>query len=207
MNRSTLVLALLLAFPAAASEPSPDAGAAVSPPSVQVELQQVKPLRLVRWYLTKKDPGEVGLDGELKAIVTNTSAAPVRLRNLEVHGLVFRAADGAEHVVVHPCQCAQDVIEPHLRVFELAPGEKREIKLDEWGCDSLWKTPPPGKYTLEFRILPADAPLGIDPRIEPPEVVDECRRRFAEPAFWAPAFKSAPRQIVLSKPKREKVPE
>ncbi len=169
---------------------------------VEVGLVVTEPLRLVRWAVDGAPDGPVALEGKVAVTVTNTGESPVTLLNLAEHGLVFLPAGaGAPFVVVHPCTCVKDAHEPAGTRLRLEPGGVHWLELDDFGCGGgPWQPPPPGDYTLEYRVLPAPEETP-PPSEEPPSVlVPRCRRQLASPDFWHGAVASAPVAVTLGNP-------
>ena len=193
MLRASLAL-LLVAATAHADATPPTPGAL----PVTVKLVEKKKLRLVRMPPSKK----VGLDGVIEATVTNTGSATVRLRNLEVHGVLFtNRKGGATHVVVHSCKCVQDVAEPAKSVTVLAPGASASVFVDDWGCGGgLWDAPEPGSWEMTYRVVGApDALPAAQPEASPPEVTRQCRESYRSEAFWKGAVSSVPLALTLQR--------
>jgi hypothetical protein len=155
---------------------------------VTVELKVVKRLR--------RTPR--GLKGQLRIRLTNGGTVPVELIDPEVHGLVFAGEDGGElAVVLHPCQCVRDARHPdQARRIALAPGEFHEGTLEEFGCSgSAWKAPPPGRYSLTYRIHDEASALAATARDDDEdatikEALDRCKARLESPDFWLSAYTS-----------------
>ncbi len=171
-------------------------GAALAaPPALTVALTVEKPLVLV----PERGSRQPRLEGTLWATVTNTTDRTLKVRDAGEHGAVFVDAQGQAHVVVHPCKCVRDVLEPASAVYELRPGEARRIVVDDWSCGgSSWRPPPAGRYRLEYRVL-----LAGERPAPPPDAKDasaleaRCRRELVEAATWAGAFVSAPVEVTL----------
>lgn len=164
-----------------------------------MQLVEKRKLRLV------KVPGgkRAALDGVLEATVTNTGAAPVRLRDLEVHGVLFENRKGGQaHVVVHSCKCMKDVAEPDKAVATLAPGAQTRVLVDEWGCGGgAWEAPPPGSFEVTYRVVAAPAALPPpDPNASPMTVTRQCRESFVSPSYWSGAVSSPPLAVTLKAP-------
>ncbi len=139
------------------------------------------------------------LKGAVEVDIENRGQAPIELQHLDVHGLAFRDAKGTDHFVVHPCDCAflfgKDRPPPD-RTFTLRPGEKRTLTFDDWSCQSVWTPPPPGRYELRYRVLPAGRRPAAD-RAEVAAMMAQCPSVLASDELWAGAFESAPVTVVL----------
>lgn len=167
------------------------------PPKVEVSLAVEKPLALA------KGPGEKEphLTGRLVATVRNTTAKPVKVRDLQEHGFVFVSDKGALTVVVHPCKCVQDATEPEKAVFEIAPGQERKVVVDDWGCGGgSWPAPAPGKYKLEYRVLGVRDRPKEKQKADPKVQVPACRSDLATEWFWENAVKSKAVEVELKAP-------
>lgn len=176
--------------------------AAPAPLPIRVTLTVEEPLRLARLGASRGDPGVVGLTGAVAVVLRNDGPAPVVLRDLEAHGLLFRAvADGRLHVLVHSCACVREATEPGAVILRLAPGESRRVVLSDFGCSGgMWAPPPPGLYDLEYRVLPGPAPAASgDPRT----LTNACRAAFTAEATWEGAPRSASLRIELKPPRRQ----
>lgn len=183
------VLAAALLSSVLAAEPAP--------PALEVELQIPKKLALAY------GPGEKAphLAGTVVATLRNRTDKPVRLRDLAEHGMVFVSEKGALHVLVHSCKCVKDAAEPAGSVFELAPGQERKVTVDDWGCGGgSWAAPPAGKYTLEYRVLPAPEKLPEPSTEGPGALVPRCRADFASEKFWEGSTRSAGVKVELRNP-------
>lgn len=192
------ITAALLLAPALAVAETADASTA-APPALEVTLVQAKPLALVRSAAGGKLPW---LDGVLVATVTNRSQAPVRLRDLGEHGVVFVEPSGALRVLVHSCKCVKDAVEPAEASFELAPGASRTVTVDDWGCGGgMWAAPPPGRYQVEYRVLPAPAVQAPAEEEQPQVQVERCRQEFSSPRYWEGATGSKPLALELRAPR------
>ncbi len=205
-----LALALLTTAPVRAEPPPAAPDPAPKPPPVTVQLEVTQPLSLVEWVAPGQKTGSVSLDGEVRVRIANPGTTPVPIQWLEVHGLVFvDAASGREHVVVHPCQCVKDATGPLEATRVVPPGGEQVLTLDEWGCSSAWTPPPPGRYAVRYRVSsPQGAARRPEDRSRPPnELVQACRARLAAPETWAAAAISAPVEVTLRKPKRQRISE
>jgi len=188
-----LALSLVLAPPPVAP----------SPTGLTVKLVQKKRVRLVEWYHSRREPGEVLLDGVYEITVTNTSDTERSFRDLEVHGLRFQdVKTGARHVMVHPCQCARDAKGKRPKAVTLAPGAKHTILLDQFGCKSSWNPPPPGRYDVTYRVAPPAARRGPPPTI--PEAMKACREHLPTDEFWKGATSSNSLKLRLKRPVRRR---
>ena len=153
-----------------------------------VELEVVKRLR--------RTPR--GLRGQLRIRLTNAGTVDMELIDPEVHGLIFAdEEDGQLAVVIHPCQCVRDTREPEqAKRIALAPGASHESTLEDFGCGgSWWRAPPPGRYSLTYRIFDsasalADVPGGGEEDAPIRDTLDQCRARLESPEYWAAAYTS-----------------
>ncbi|MSP59197.1 MAG: hypothetical protein EXR72_02460 [Myxococcales bacterium] len=197
MRSSTLLPALLFALaPVAHAGLPPEATAPAAPPLTVTLVQKTK-LRLVRFVPSKA----VALDGILEATIANPSAQPVRVRDLEVHGVLFsNRKGGATRVITHSCKCVKDAAEPAKASVEIEAGASRKVLIDEWGCGGgMWPAPPPGSWSVVYRVLAAPAAVAAPNHDSPSKITDACRRDFDSPAFWEDAVSSAPLEITLKK--------
>jgi hypothetical protein len=206
MRRLAPVLLALLVPAAALAETPASAPAAAA---LKVTLTVKTKLRLVRWVAGKGDPGIVGLDGKLVAVIENPGAAPVRIRDLQEHGVVFTDKTGALHIPFHTCKCARDALEPETAVATVPAGGKLEVVVEEWGCSgSMFTSPPPGLYDLEYRVLLAPDPLpaAAPKESSPVELGRACKAELAADQTWAGAFRSTPVKVRLAQPLRKRLP-
>ena len=183
------------------------AQASDAPPATDLEVRLVvrQPLVLLE-HVWQNGPGEVSLSGRLLITVRNTSSAPIALRELDAHGLVFtHRGTGRLWPVVHPCACVRDLTEGPKAGVTLQPATETTLVLEDWGCGGgAWKTPPPGDYRVDYRVLPMPATPTRRARTDrsPPQLVEQCRREMATDAFWATATRSSSLDVKLRKPKR-----
>ena len=131
----------------------PDASVAV--PDLEVRLVVRKPLRL----------SASGLTGGLVVTLTSRGASPVDVLHPEVHGLRFvDTTTGAEHTVLHPCDCAFVLgLDPYpeSRRLRLTPGVSTDVVLDTWDCGGgPFQLPPPGRYRVSWRLAAPAVPDG-----------------------------------------------
>jgi len=172
-----------------------------------VSLRVVRPLRLVRWVVDDADAGSVGLDGAVRVTLVNRSERRLLLRHLEEHGLVFVDPEtGALAVLVHPCKCVKDALEPPGAVLALGAGQTREVELADFGCSGgPWPSPPPGRYRVEYRVLPAPTDVPPPDSSSPAVLVPRCRAELTSPLFWAGAVTSAAVDVTLAEPAVERI--
>jgi hypothetical protein len=183
----------------------PQASADPALAALEVGLRAARPLSLVRWQAG----GKGGLDGALIVTLANRGREPLRLRRLEVHGLLFRERSGQRsHVIVHSCLCGLEPGSPEAAPVELGPGQSRTIQLDEFGCGGgMWPAPPPGAWFVSYRALAAPLPPGSTlPPVALPERLRRCREDLASPAFWGGAAASGEIPVTLGQPKRRRIP-
>ncbi len=222
---AALTLALGLPTPAAAEDPEPkplpkaQVGSADRQPpspladSLVVVLAEKRPLRLVALVTEEGRVLDQGLDGALEVRVENTAGHTVVVAALEVHGLVFTdRKTGRVHVVVHPCKCARDGVEPESSRLPLPAGARHSFVIDDWGCGGgMWRAPPPGDYEVRYRLqghpVPPYAPgKAFDPK-SAPKMARACRQALNRAAWWAGAAVSAPIRVRLGEPVRRPVDE
>ncbi len=197
MGRAVLLAVALL--PGLAHGQTPAAGSLAG---LEVTLRVERPLRLVRWAFPGGETGPVALDGAVEVTLANRGGQPLALRDLWEHGLVFVAADlDTLAVLVHPCKCVKDALEPRAAVLTLVPGETRRLSFADFGCGGgPWQPPPPGRYRLEYRVLPAPAETPVAADSSPAALVPRCRAELTSPATWANAARSPAVEVVLGEP-------
>ena len=172
-----------------------------APPKVEVTLAVEKPLSLVKGRGEK----EARLSGKVVATLRNTSDEPVKIRDLQEHGLVFVSGKGELTVVVHSCKCVQDAAEPEKAVAVIAPGKERKVTVDDWSCGGgSWPAPAPGRYQLEYRVLGVPNRLPEKAKPDPKVQVPACQRDLAAQWFWESAVRSKPVDVELKAPPQAK---
>jgi hypothetical protein len=176
MMRAGPIVAAMLPLAAAGAE---------APPPVAVKLVVPKRLQL----------GKDGYRGKIEAEISNRGDRPVTVYHLESNSLVFEGDGGKLDVICHPCACmmwSEKGGADARRSFTivLQKGEKKIVKLDDWGCSGGgWRGPPAGAYRVSFRVFPKP-PV----HREPPQ---SCCAQLRRAEHWRGAISSEPAKLLI----------
>ncbi len=162
-------------------------------------VKEAKPLRIVREGKSR------ALSGELEISIANTGSEPADIETLDVHGVQFRnVKSGAEHVMLHPCDCAfiaWGQKPPPDRTFTLAPGESRSVKVEDWSCGgSVWPPPAAGTWEVRYRVLTKKRDHSATADMSDPKaMMKSCNATLRSKEFWKDAAVSKPFTVTLKR--------